>query len=320
MIVSPGPVTTEVEMNNRILVIGDETAADQVGGNLHQEGFEVVVTTSLADSSTLEVDFLLAICDDGPPDIDGFEMCRGLKSDRRTAGVPVILISDAARLESNADGLESIVDEFMTKPYLLAELLARVNLTLKRIGAFPTDPVTELSGNIAADIKLREAIRSEAPFSLMLLAANGLRQFHEVYGDQKFEQVIRFTADTVKEVISKQGGRGDYAAYLGGGTFSVITVPERAETLARSIIHIFDAGIKNFYSLGDAERGGLMTFDRQGRMVDNPIMAVSIGLASNEGRVIRSHWAAAEIARELLDYAMSFPESRCCKDQRTERQ
>lgn len=306
-------------MSNRILVIGNETPADQMAGNLRQEGFEVVVTTSLADSSALEDDFLLAICDDGPPDVDGFEMCRGLKSDRRTAGLPVILISDAARLESSAIDFESIVDEFMIKPYRPAELLARVNLTIKRIGAFPTDPLTGLPGNIAADIRLRDDIRSEAPFSLMLVAANGLRQFHDVYGDREFEQVIRFTADTVKEVISKQGSRRDYAAYLGDGTISVITVPERAETLARSIIRLFDAGIKNFYSIGDADRGGLMTFDRQGSMVDNPIMTVSIGLASNEGRAIRSHWEAAEIAAELLKYAMSFHESRYCKDLRTEK-
>ncbi len=307
-------------MNNRILVLGDETTAVQVAGNLRQEGFEVVMTTSLADFPALEDDFLLAICDDSPPDIDGFEMCRSLKSDQRTASVPVILISDAARLESNAVGLESIVDDFMTKPYRVAELLARVNLTIKRIGAFPTDPVTGLPGNIAADIRLRDGIRSEAPFSLMLIAVNGLRQFHEAYGDPEFEQVIRFTADTVMEVVSKEGGRRDYAAYLGAGTLSVMTVPERAETLARSIIRLFDAGIENFYSLGDAERGGLMTFDRQGRMVDNPIMTVSIGLASNEGREIRSHWEAAEIAWDLLGYAMSFPDSRYCKDQRTESQ
>lgn len=307
-------------MNNRILVIGDETAAGQVGENLRQEGFEVVVTTGLTDSSALENDFLLAICADGPPDIDGFEMCRGLKSDRRTTGVPVILIGDADRLESNAVGLESSVDEFITKPYRLAELLARVNLTIKRIGALPTDPVTGLPGNIAADVRLRDSIRSEAPFSLMLVKTNGLRQFREVYGDQEFERVIRFTADTVMEVISKQGGRRDHAAYLGGGLFSVLTVPERAETLARSIIRLFDAGIGNYYSIGDAERGGLMTFDRQGSMVDNPIMTVSIGLASNEGRAIRSHWEAAEIAGELLEYALSSPESRYCKDKRTERQ
>ena len=307
-------------MKNRILVIGEVTAAGQVEESLRQEGFEVVVTTGLADSSDLEDDFLIAICDDGPPDIDGFETCRGLKSGQRTAGVPVILISDAARLESNAIGLESIVDDFMTKPYRLAELLARVDLAIKRRGAFPTDPLTGLPGNIAADIRLGDDIRSEAPFSLMLITANGLRQFHEVYGDREFEQVIRFTADTVTEVVSKQGGRRDHAAYLGGGTISVITVPERAETLAQSIIRLFDAGIRNFYSLGDAERGGLMTFDRQGRMVDNPIMTVSIGLASNEDRAIQSHWEAAEIAGELLEYALASPESRYCKDRRTKGQ
>jgi len=114
----------------------------------------VVVTTGLADSSALEDAFLLAICDDSPPDIDGFEMCRGLKSDQRTAGVPVILISDAARLENNAVGLEPIVDEFMAKPYRLVELLSRVNLIIKRISAIPTDPVTGLPGNIAADTRL----------------------------------------------------------------------------------------------------------------------------------------------------------------------
>ncbi|MBU4490698.1 MAG: response regulator [Actinobacteria bacterium] len=305
-------------MTNRILVIGDETAADQVGGNLRLEGFDVETApgAEAGASMAFEGGFLLIICDDAPPDIDGFEICRSLKSNRRTAGVPVILISDAARLESNAIELESIVDEFMTKPYRLTELLARVNLSIKRMGASPTDPLTGLPGNIAADDRLRDVVRSGAPFTLMLIAVKGLRPFHETYDDERFEQVIHFTAETIKEVIRKEGGRRDHTAYLGNGTFSVITVPERAATLARSITRLFDGGIRSFYSVSDADRGCLTTFNRQGSMLDNPIMTVSIGLASNTNPEVQSHWGAAEIARELLEYAMSFPESKYCEDRR----
>jgi hypothetical protein len=73
-----------------------------------------------------------------------------------------------------------------------------------------------------------------------------------------------------------------------------------------------------FYTEEDLARRCVTTFDRRGAMLDNPLMTVSIGISSNGHREIKSHWEAAEIAREVLEYAMTFPGSKYVMDRRTE--
>lgn len=307
-------------MPDRILVIAGGAVADELAGGLRREGFDVETspTGEAGVSSALNSDIFIVVCDLALPDIDGQEVCRRLKADPQARGIPLVLIIDSDVVEGEISDLVKEVDDLIVRPYSPGELLARVHLNVERAAArYPTDPVTGLPGNVSSDAALKDKVGAGAPFAMLLIAVCGLTPFREAYDDERFEQVIRFTADTVKEVVDKQGSRHDHAAYLGNGTFSIITVPERAETLARSIIRLFDEGIRQFYSAGDAERGCVTTFDRRGGMIDNPIMTVSVGIASNANRVIRSHWEAATIAREVLNYAMTFPQSKYHPDRRT---
>ena len=308
-------------MADRILIIEDEEpVAEVIALNLELEGFSTDLalngTTGLASARGGGYD--LIICDIMLPDIDGYDICRQLKADRRTSAVPVILLTARVEVENKLAGLEAGADDFITKPFEFTELLTRINMNLDRAAMrYRIDPVTGLAGNITADDALRERVLEGAPLGLLLMRVNGLKPYREVYGDDKFEQVIRFVSDTIKDVIAKQGGPGDLATYLGGGSFSVLTVPERTETFCRYLVLLFDKGMGRFYGAGDLDRRGILTFDRRGGIVDNPIMTVSVGAVTNARRRIGSHWEAAEIAREVLDHAMTFPGSSYFIDRRT---
>lgn len=311
-------------MAERILIIeNEETAAEILAMNLRSGGFEVELATngaSMTAASGTE-GFDLVICDSGSPAIDAYDLCRKIKADEKTGGIPVILLTSRGEAEPMSQAVDAGADDFITKPYEFTELIARINLNLSRGGTKATnDPLTGLPGNVMADSELEERLKKGEPVALLRLHVNGIRPYREVYGREKFEDVIRFVSGNIREVIRKQGRVKDLSASLGGDSFSILTIPDRAETFARSIIRLFDEGVRDFYSSGDLERGCILTFDRRGAMSDNPIMTVSIGGVSNANRQIRSHWEAAEIAQEVLDYAITFSGSTYCMDRRKDKQ
>ncbi|MBU1672196.1 MAG: response regulator [Actinobacteria bacterium] len=309
-------------MAERLLIIEDEeTVADILALNLELEGFEVekAYNGTSGLSAALEGRFDLVICDVMMPDLDGYELCRRLKGDERTGATPVILLTARTDVENKVAGLDAGADDFVTKPFEFDDLLGRINMNLDRAASrYTTDKLTGFPGNISADDELRARVLSRKPFAMMLVTVNSLRPLREVYGDEACEKVMRFTADTMRAATGGLSGRGDMAAYLGSGSFCLITSPDRAVEYAEKIVRRFDAGVLAFYSEAERKTGIISTFDRQGDLIDNPLMTVSIGIASNAHRRIRSHWEAAEIAREVLDHAMTFPGSKYVADRRTD--
>lgn len=309
-------------MPERLLIVEDEeTVADILALNLELEGFEVekAYNGTSGLSSALEGGFDLIICDVMMPDLDGYELCRRLKADPRTGSTPFILLTALTDVENKVAGLEAGADDFVTKPFEFEDLLDRINMNLDRAARrYTTDKLTGLVGNISADDELRVRVLSGKPFAFMLISINGLKPFREVYGDRDYEKVMRFAADTIRAATGGLSKRDDLPAYLGSGSFCLITAPNRAEQYAGEIIRRFDPGVLGFYSDPERRTGIISAFDRQGNLIDNPLMTVSIGIASNAHRRIRSHWEAAEIAREVLDHAMTFPGSKYVADRRTD--
>jgi len=305
----------------RILIIEDEqTVADIIAINLKLETFDVDValngTTGLAKAR--EGGFDLIICDIMMPDIDGYEICRQLKADKDTRDVPIILLTARTEVENKVEGLEAGADDFMAKPFNFSDLVEHINMNLDRAAnKYTTDSLTGLPGNIDSDDALKARVLTGEQFVYILISVNNLRPYREVYGDSRFEDVLRFTSRTLTSLLKFRGSEGT-AYYLGGGNFSVLTGPGEVERLVGNIMDEFDLGVSDFHSHEEMARGGVTTFDRHGGMIDNPLMTLSIGVASNGHREIRSHWEAAEIAREVLDYAMTFPGSKYVMDRRKE--
>lgn len=302
----------------RILLIATDAIASEITGKgLNLEAHDVHTAGPGEDGleTALTGNYELFIVDSGVPPAGGFDVCEQLKSSPRTGRVPLIMVLQTAA--QRADCFESGASDYLLRPLEPGEIEARVSAALLRVSA-GAEEVTGLPGNVADGKRLKEAVLSGKPFAYMALNVNGLQAFREVYKDSRYEEALRFTAGVLKNIVRREGGRRDLVSYLGDGTFSILTTPERSETLARSIIRLFDEGVGKLYDLGDFERGYITTFDRRGMILDNPIMTVSIGVAKNTHREISSHWEAAEIAREVLHHAMSFPGSFVCFDRRTD--
>lgn len=307
-------------MREKILLIEDEKhIAELIALNLRMEGYEVSVALTASDGfdQVYEEKPDLILCDVMLPDVDGYELCRKIKKDERIRRVPVIFLTARKGLEDKIAAMKAGGDDFISKPFEFEELFARIEMNLWRSHrAHDVDYLTQLPGLLAFLNTMEDRLEEQKPFALMFVAVKGLKQYRQVYGEENFEDVLKFTGETIREVIRKEGSRKDFASLIGVGKFAMVTVPERSDVFAHSIMRLFDAGIKEYYSLGDLDRGAITILTRRGAEQTSPIMTVHIGGCSNTTRKINSKWEAIEIAEEVLEYSMRFSASSYFMDRR----
>jgi two-component system, OmpR family, response regulator MprA len=122
----------------KILVVDDERAVrESLRRALELEGYQVDLAGDgeealerLGGAEELDVDAV--ILDVLMPGIDGLEVCRRLRADRNA--VPVLMLTARAEVDSRVAGLDAGADDYLPKPFALAELLARLRALLRRAG------------------------------------------------------------------------------------------------------------------------------------------------------------------------------------------
>ena len=123
------------EAEGRVLVVDDEpNITELVAMALKYVGFDVATASSGREALTAVVDFRpdLVVLDVMMPDLDGFEVCRRLRADG--IRVPVVYLTARDATEDKVRGLTIGGDDYVTKPFSLEELVARIRAVLRRAG------------------------------------------------------------------------------------------------------------------------------------------------------------------------------------------
>ena len=149
-----------------ILVIDDEAdLVELVSYNLKREGYEVVCAADgkagLQSARHHKPD--LIVLDVMMPSLDGLEVCRALRGDARTSGVPIIMLTAKAAEADRIVGLELGADDYVTKPFSPRELVARVKAVLRRAGAPPLPTKLIRQGNLSIDLERHEVRYEDQP-------------------------------------------------------------------------------------------------------------------------------------------------------------
>lgn len=185
-----------------VLVIEDEeNLLEALRYNLEREGYQVHTVADGGDGLELarKLNPSLVLLDIMLPTLDGFEVCRIL---RRESEVPILILTAKGEEVDRVVGLELGADDYITKPFSIRELVARVRNTLRRaqyLDAGPppaaaTEPDAYRVGNLEIDLNRHEARLAGAPLNLKpkefdllaLLTANPGRAFTR---DQILEKV-----------------------------------------------------------------------------------------------------------------------------------
>jgi two-component system phosphate regulon response regulator PhoB len=119
-----------------VLVVEDEPAQREVlAYNIQAEGFQVMT----AEAGDIALDMVretppdVIVLDWMLPHVSGIEVCRQLKMGAETARIPIIMLSARSEDGDKVRGLETGADDYITKPYSVAELLARLRTQLRRV-------------------------------------------------------------------------------------------------------------------------------------------------------------------------------------------
>ena len=143
---------------NRVLIVEDEPGmASFIEKGLASRGYATKVCHDGATATAIASDenFDLIILDLGLPDTDGFSVLRELR--RRGERMPVIILTAREDLSDKVEGLDAGGDDYVTKPFKLEELLARVRVQLRdQRGGEPT--LLE-AGRVTLDIRTRRAMK-----------------------------------------------------------------------------------------------------------------------------------------------------------------
>ena len=139
-------------MKGKIFIIEDETSIIQlVQHKLEKEGFVVSSSTNgndgLKELKKFEPNLLLL--DWMLPDLSGIDVCKSLRRDKNYKNLPIIMLTAKGEEEDKVKGLESGVDDYITKPFGFNELMARIKALLRR-----SDPKTVSDDLIFEDLKL----------------------------------------------------------------------------------------------------------------------------------------------------------------------
>ncbi len=161
-----------------VLVVDDEPSlVDAVATALRYEGFEVTeATTGRAGLAAAQGDrFDLIVLDVMLPDLDGFEVANRLRQDNITT--PVLFLTARDGLDDKAAGFDAGADDYVTKPFSLAELVMRVRAILRRSGAGGAGETALRFADVELDVVAHRCVRAGTPIDLTATEFNVLEFF-----------------------------------------------------------------------------------------------------------------------------------------------
>jgi len=264
-------------------------------------GYEVDVAQrgSEALEKTRQVLPHLIVLDIMLPDIDGYEVCRNLRTSTRTSHIPVIFLTQKDERSDRLQGLELGADDYITKPFDIEELKLRVQGAIRRAEREAlTDPRSGLPAGRLIEEQLRLTIR-QSGWAYMDIRLNYFDQFKDVYGFVAGDDVLRFTAMLIGEVVDEVGTPNDFLGHAGGDNFIIITQEKNSTVIRDRLKGRFAEEIQSHYNFLDRQQGYIMAASPEGRMEKTPLMTLSIGIVTPKQQAFADIREITEMAAEV---------------------
>lgn len=308
-------------MSERILVVDDdEDIVRVVRINLELEGYEVSVACDGEEAIEVALDTMpdLVLLDIMMPRMDGLTALRKMRAHPSLAGTSIVLLTARGLTEDRVTGLELGADDYITKPFDVGELVARVKAVLRRTkAARDTSPLTGLPGNFRIGAEIESRIEQGLPFGVVHIDLDNFKAFNDHYGFMRGDQVIKFCAEIVRQAVGDVGDDSAFIGHIGGDDFVAVVDASVAEPFCKAVINRFDDGILDYYDTADALRGYIEVTDRRGERYAFPVVSISMGVVTNVTRPIVSQWEASAVAVEMKEFAKKQHGSSYRIDRRT---
>jgi PleD family two-component response regulator len=286
---------------SRLLVVEDDV---DIGNMLkiYFSGMEYDVDVAVRGSDALEKTKQhlphLIVLDIMLPDIDGYEVCRTLRTNLRTSHIPVIFLTQKDERSDKLQGLELGADDYITKPFDIEELKLRVQGAIRRSERESlTDPRSGLPSSRIIEDQLRKIIRTKG-WALLDARVNNFEPFKDVYGFVAGDDVLRFTAMLLGEVVDELGTSSDFIGHAGGDNFIIITTEDKAAALRARLKERFETEVLTHYNFMDRQQGFVNAPAADGTTTKVSFMTMSVGIVSPSAHSFADIREITELAAE----------------------
>ena len=247
-----------------------------------------MVRTELPDALVLDVMM---------PKMDGIAVCRRVKEDVLLSRVPILMLTSLAGVENRVEGLEAGADDYLSKPFDLRELAARVKALIRQNRRErDRNPTTNLPGSVSIEDKVSELLKAGESFSLLYVDIENFRTYADVYGYRKADEVISHTGTLILQRCRALGDLPPFVGHMGGDDFMVICRQSESAVLRDDISEAFKASVKSLYSDEDAQRGYITLCDDNGEVRRAQVMAASVAVLDVDPT---SYGSTEDIASDL---------------------
>lgn len=286
----------------RLLIVEDDVdISNMLRIYFTSQGYDVDVTLRGRDAleKTRHVMPHLIVLDIMLPDIDGYEVCRTLRLSTRTSHIPVIFLTQRDERSDRLQGLELGADNYITKPFDIEELKLYVQNAIARSERESlTDPQTGLPAGRLIEDELRKMIRQRRGWAFLDIRVNHFDAFKDVYGFIAANDVLRYAAMLIGEVMDEFGTPNDFVGHAGGDNFIIITTEEVTGPIRQRLKARFKEEVQTHYNFIDRQQGFILAPDETGKVQQTPLMTMAVGMVSPSTHVFADIREITELAAE----------------------
>ena len=310
-------------IDKRILIVDDNRLiVNLLRVNLLTSGYGVITASdgfcALRAAISERPDLILL--DVMMPEMDGFEVARQIRNNTLIAHVPIIMLTARGSVDSVVEGLDAGADDYISKPFEMTEVLARVKAHLRRSRSERSlNPMTGLPGNLTIVENLRQLVEKDEPYAVVYTDIDNFKSFNDSYGFLQGDEAIKLLGNAILASVQHFGNKNDFVGHIGGDDFVICSTPDKADGICQDIIRTFEDQIRTLYRPEHRVQGYVVGVSRDGQEVKHRLITVSLAVVTNEQRSITSHWEIGEIAAELKRVAKQLDQSIYIKDLRTGR-
>jgi len=252
---------------------------------------------------------------DGDP-ASTVELAGSLKQDAFTGIVPLIVLLAKTDPSVAADLLAAGADEVVSAGLPEREYMLRLGQVVRRADRdVSVHPTTRLPGtnHIARDMQAR--LTAQQHFAVCYADLDHFKEFNDRYGYAYGDGVIRLLSKILRDMV-RGLAPGGFVGHIGGDDFIMNLPLEHLERTCDEIIRLFDELIPYQYTEEDRRAGYFLGKDRRGNIHRIPLMALSIGVVTNQFQAFEHTGQISELAAEMKTYAKSLPGSKYVVDRR----
>jgi len=211
------------------------------------------------------------------------KVCEYIRKNPENAITPMIVTGSSKEVEYRVEILKKVVEYYIPKPlhevyfYYTIKNLSRLIEANRCIS-----DLTGLPGNLQIEIELKRRVSGRKLFAVLYADLDNFKAYNDKYGFMNGDEVIKYTANTMREAIQKYGAKGDFLGHIGGDDFVAVVSYEDGKKIGKEIIKQFDKNIASFYSEEDVKNGYIKILNRKGKMEKYPLMTVTVAMISNK--------------------------------------